>query len=239
MRSSAKSRCRALPRGDARRLCRIRHWLLSVCLLLIVAVIGGLPVYVRPQIDPLRHADAILVLGGFGYGRYQLGFQLGEKGWAPKVVVSNPNGSGDPWLTEFCATPHPKLDLQCFIPDPPTTKGEGRELRRLAAQNGWRTVIVVTFRPHISRARFILEQCFDGDLVMEASPAHISVPRWLSRPSTRPRVIYARCYNPVVEQTTRLVSTIGPSWRTGERPGSILLAGLERQTADCMQVAGV
>jgi hypothetical protein len=24
----------------------------------------------------------------------------------------------------------------------------------------------------------ILEQCFDGDLVMVASPAHISVPRW-------------------------------------------------------------
>jgi hypothetical protein len=177
-RSSARSRCRALPRGEARRLCRIRHWLLSVCLLLIVALIGGLPVYVRPQVDPLRHADAILILGGFGYGRYPLGFQLGEKGWAPKVVVSNPNGSDDPWLTEFCATPHPKLDLHCFVPDPPTTKGEGRELRRLAAQNGWRTVIVVTFRPHISRARFILKQCFDGDLVMVASPAHISVLRW-------------------------------------------------------------
>jgi hypothetical protein len=37
---------------------------------------------------------------------------------------------------------------------------------------------VVTFRPQISRARFILEQCFDGNLIMVASPAHLSPPRW-------------------------------------------------------------
>jgi hypothetical protein len=48
----------------------------------------------------------------------------------------------------------------------------------LAQQHGWRTVIVVTFLPHISRARFILEQCFTGDLVMVPSPADISVPAW-------------------------------------------------------------
>ena len=51
-------------------------------------------------------------------------------------------------------------------------------MRRLASQNGWRTIIVVTFQPHISRARFILDQCFDGDLVMVASPAQLSVPKW-------------------------------------------------------------
>lgn len=171
-------RCRTLPRGDARRRRRIRRWLVSVCVLLIAVVIGGLPVYVRPQIDPLRHADAILVLGGTDYRRYPFGLELGVQGWAPMVVVSNPNGPKDPWLTRYCATPHPRLSLHCFIPDPPTTKGEGRELRRLAANYGWRTVIVATFRPHISRARFILERCFDGDLVMVASPSHLSALKW-------------------------------------------------------------
>ena len=157
---------------------RIRRVVVSGCLLLIAALIGGLPVYVRPQIDQLRQADAILILGGSGYGRYGFGFDLGVSGWAPKVVVSNPNGPADPWLTDFCAATHPRLDQYCFIPDPPTTKGEGRELRRLASEYGWRTVIVVTWRPHISRARFILERCFGGDLVMVASPAHISAARW-------------------------------------------------------------
>ena len=147
-------------------------------MLLIAAVIGGLPVYVRPQIDQLRHADAILILGGPYYHRYPYGFDLGAQGWAPNVVVSNPNGTDDPWLTEYCAAPHLAFHLYCFVPDPPTTKGEARELRRLASEHGWRTVIVVTFRPHISRARYILEQCFDGDLVMVASPPNISIPSW-------------------------------------------------------------
>jgi hypothetical protein len=47
---------------------RIR-WVVVPVRLLIAAVIGGFPVYVRPQVDPLRHADAILVLGGVGFRR--------------------------------------------------------------------------------------------------------------------------------------------------------------------------
>jgi uncharacterized SAM-binding protein YcdF (DUF218 family) len=157
---------------------RIRRRLVLPCVLLIAAVVVGWPVFVRPQVDPLRHADAILILGGFGYDRYPFGMGLGTQGWAPKVVVSNPNGPKDAWLDHYCATHHRQLNLQCFVPHPPTTKGEGRELRRLAALYGWHTVIVVTFRPHISRARFILERCFDGDLIMVASPATISPMQW-------------------------------------------------------------
>jgi uncharacterized SAM-binding protein YcdF (DUF218 family) len=149
----------------------------SICVLLMAIVIAGLPVYVRPQIDRLRHADAILVLGGPVYSRYSFGIDLGWQAWAPTVVISIPNPT-DPWLTNYCNTLHPPLNVRCFIPDPPTTKGEARELRHLAANYGWRTVIVVTFRPHISRARFILERCFDGSLIMIASPARLSVPGW-------------------------------------------------------------
>jgi uncharacterized SAM-binding protein YcdF (DUF218 family) len=161
-----------------RRRQSFRRALVSVCLLLIVAVIAGLPVYVRPQVDRLRHADAILILGGPKNYRYKFGFDLGAQGWAPNVVVSNPTEGHDRWLARACAAPHLGFRLYCFAPDPPTTKGEGRELRRLAAQHGWRTVIVVTLRPHISRARFILKQCFDGELVMVAIPTHLSIPIW-------------------------------------------------------------
>jgi hypothetical protein len=169
---------------EAGRGCRIRRVMVAVCVLLIAAVIGGLPVYVRPQVDPLRHADAILIIGGDGWGRYPFGVELGVQGWAPTVALSwshPPKDAwhpGDTWVAQQCATPHPQLNVYCFTPDPPTTKGEGQELRRLAARYGWRTVIVVTSRPHISRARFILERCFDGDLIMVASPAHISVLSW-------------------------------------------------------------
>lgn len=163
---------------DPQRRRAARRVLAAGCLLLVMAVVAGIPVYVRPQIDPLRHADAILILGGSGYQRYPFGIGLAEQGWAPKLLVSNPNGPQDPWLRDFCATSHPKLNMQCFVPDPPTTKGEGRELRRLAAENGWRTIIVVTFRPHVSRARYILEQCFDGQLIMVDNPTDLSAARW-------------------------------------------------------------
>jgi hypothetical protein len=141
-------------------------------------VIAGLPVYVRPQIDPLRRADAIFVLGGLDPNRITLALDLATNGWAPVVVLSNPERSQAGWLTRFCSMPHPHFRGECVIPDPPTTKGEGRQLRRLAAQYRWRTVIVITFRPHISRARFILERCFDGDLVMIASKTNVSMLEW-------------------------------------------------------------
>ena len=155
-----------------------RRWSVILLVLVLAVVLAGVPVYVRPQIDPLRHADAILILGGYEYDRYRVGLGLADEGWAPAVAVSNPNGPSDPWLTEYCAKPHPQFELYCFIPDPPTTVGEARQLRRLAAEHGWQTVIVVTFRPHISRARFILQQCFDGDLIMFASPPQLSLARW-------------------------------------------------------------
>ncbi|HEY7052909.1 MAG TPA: YdcF family protein [Mycobacterium sp.] len=157
---------------------RILRPLLWACLLLILAVGGGLPVYVRPQIDPLRPADAIVILGGFAESRYSYGLDLGLQGWAPTVVVSNPRGAGDVWERNFCAVPPPNVDVHCFVPDPPTTLGEARKLRSLAHEYGWRTVIVVTFRPHISRARYILEHCFGGALVMVAAPTAIPVKRW-------------------------------------------------------------
>ncbi|ORV34876.1 hypothetical protein AWB99_01945 [Mycolicibacterium confluentis] len=141
---------------------------------------AGFPVYVAPTTDALRPADAVLILGGPGYARYPFGLELAAEGWAPMVVISNPNGARDPWLTEYCAAPHTNPAVQCFAPDPPTTRGEGAMLRQMADEHGWRRVIVVTFRPHISRARFILERCFAGELVMAASPTHLSAWEWAS-----------------------------------------------------------
>ena len=177
MREPAHRR-RALSAGDPLRRRLIRRLAILVCLLFTAAVVAGLPVYVRPQIDQLRHADAIVILSGPHHRRYPFGLDLAGQSWAPNLVVSNPSGAANRELTDYCAAPHPEFAVHCFVPDPPTTKGEARQLRRLASQYGWRTVIVVTFRPHISRARFILEQCFDGDLVMVASPGRISGPRW-------------------------------------------------------------
>ncbi|MFI6865289.1 YdcF family protein [Nocardia sp. NPDC050406] len=160
---------------------RRRRRVLAVvfAVVVIVALTGaGVPVYVRPQVDPLRHADAILVLGGQGVDRYGYGLELARRGYASTVLFSNPYGAQTDIdeIREPCRTPQRGFTLECFAPDPPTTVGEGRALRRIAEQRGWRTVIVVTMRPHLSRARFILERCFGGDLVME--PSRQQFPPW-------------------------------------------------------------
>lgn len=153
-----------------------------ISITLSVAVIGLWPVYVAPQVDALRRADAILVLGGYGYKRYQYGLELGQHGWAPTVVWSvEPGGPKGEWMATVCNSPpfkYFKFTVRCVSADPQTTTGEGIELRRLAAEYGWKTVIVVTYRPHISRARFILQRCFSGELIMVESPADIPDLEW-------------------------------------------------------------
>lgn len=145
----------------------------------VAVTLAGIPVYVRPQVDPLRHADAVLILGGYEYDRYPYGMSLAAAGWAPNLVISNPNGARDAWLYEYCRTPHPEFTLFCFEPDPVTTRGEAWSFAALANEHGWRSVIVVTFRPQISRARFIIGRCFDGDVTMAESPTPVPAVRWI------------------------------------------------------------
>ncbi|WP_157573825.1 YdcF family protein [Nocardia jejuensis] len=167
-------------RPPSRRPRRYLRYLLAL-LCVVAALVGlGYPVYVRPQIDALRHADAILVLGGEGVDRYAYGLDLARQGYADTVLFSNPYGefTDIDEIREPCHTPQQGFTLECFAPDPPTTLGEARELRRIATENDWHTVIVVTMRPHLSRARFILSRCFTGNLVMRDSPVDITPWYW-------------------------------------------------------------
>lgn len=150
-------------------------------LIVLVLIVGaaGYPVYVRPQTEAPRAADAILVLGGTASApRYLEGLELAQQGLAPTLVLSNPYRPADPVLDGLCARPQGGFTLECFAPAPTTTLGEGRELRRLAQERGWETVIVVTSTSHVSRARFIIGKCFDGQLVMVATPSKLSLLGW-------------------------------------------------------------
>lgn len=157
----------------------MRRVAMLVAVLGVLAAVVGYPVYVRPQVDTVRHADAILVLGGSAAGpRYRYAVDLARQGWAPTLVLSNPYGGAQPFVDALCRTPQPRLHVECFAPDPHTTLGEGRELRRLARERHWETVIVVTSVPHVSRARYIIGKCFDGELVMAATPVRLGVVGW-------------------------------------------------------------
>lgn len=177
---------RAGPLGDDDRAVETappRRWrrtaLLTVFLILLAIIAVGGPVYVQPQTDPIRPADAIFVLGGASYERYAYGIDLALLGYAPHLLLSNPN-SQDLWISDLCTHQRYPFDITCADPDPRTTRGEARELARIAEENNWHSVIVVTFTPHISRARYILERCYDGELIMTESPSVKGLAYWIN-----------------------------------------------------------
>ncbi|MGW6336485.1 YdcF family protein [Nocardia rhamnosiphila] len=151
---------------------RRRRWRVPLALLVLatLAAVAGWPVFVRPQVDPLRRADAIVVLGGTPYERFDVGLELARQQWAPEVLIAASTGLDDPRMDRYCRTGYP-FRVTCFEPHPWTTRGEAQEIRRRAEAGGWRHIIVVTFTPHVSRARYIVGRCFDGELTMIASPS--------------------------------------------------------------------
>jgi uncharacterized SAM-binding protein YcdF (DUF218 family) len=138
----------------------------------------GWPVYVKPQLDELRRADAIFVLGGSGDAAYALALEYALQGLTTQVVFSNPNGAEAIWLTDLCSHQRYRFNVSCVEPDPPTTRGEAHAFQRLAESKGWHSVIVLAQTPHISRARYILERCFHGDLMMGKSETELWPLQW-------------------------------------------------------------
>ena len=81
-------------------------------------------------------------------------------------------------LKSACRNKNPAYQVICFQPEPRTTQGEAREIARLAGQHGWKSIIVVTSKYHISRARLIVDRCMPGTVRMVDTPAKPSLRGW-------------------------------------------------------------
>ncbi|TSE00455.1 YdcF family protein [Skermania sp. ID1734] len=147
-----------------------------VIAVVIGAVVALWPVYVNPMVDKPAPSDAIVVLGGAHDGREELGLQLARAGYAPQVVFSNPYRHS-PLVNRICHGGY-SFRVRCFAPKPATTRGEGREIARLARTEHWRRVIVITFTPHVSRARYIIGKCTDISVLMVPVRPKLSLGRW-------------------------------------------------------------
>lgn len=154
-----------------------RPWLpraLLAAVLLPVAVgFVGVPVYADPYVvDPYAappkagSADAIIALGGIEETA-ATAYLLAEADVAPVLVISDPYvADRPPNIWRLCRSRPAGVTVMCFAPDPSTTRGEAEEVRRLAELNGWESVIVVAPTFHLSRARWIVGRCFDGEIAM-------------------------------------------------------------------------
>jgi uncharacterized SAM-binding protein YcdF (DUF218 family) len=130
-------------------------------------VLGFGCVYFLPVRDAARDVDAIVVLG-VPNERLGHALELANRGYADNLVVSSPDPLSDParvpWIcrdyedgaTIDLAT---TMSLYCFTPDPFDTRGEAEYVQQLANEQGWDTVMVVTYRTHVSRARWYFDQC--------------------------------------------------------------------------------
>lgn len=149
-----------------------------VVVVVLVGVYWGLgyQLFYREHQDSLRHVDAIVVLGGEHDGREDYGLQLAREGYARTVVVSDPylndgyNRGGQALMQRICASSTASIEVICFTRDPSTTRGEAMFTERLARERGWKSVIVISWRYHLVRARYIFGQCFSGDVVMRGVP---------------------------------------------------------------------
>ena len=158
-----------------------RCWLLAkaVLALLLAWLAACCLVVAEPTVNRPVRSDAILVLGPpLVDGRLDEALRLAAGHYAGSVVISIGWAKGRQRIPA-CANDNPAYQVICFQPQPTTTRGEAEEIGRLARDRGWRSVLVVTSKYHVSRARLIVSRCVPGTVRVLASSGELSWSDWL------------------------------------------------------------
>lgn len=128
----------------------------------------SVPLFITYDDDPAVRADAVVVLAG-STKRLPVALALMRRGAAPTLVVSDGLEPRNQRAVRTCTTPQ-AFAVVCPKPDPYSTRGEARMIAALASERGWRSVVVVTSRFHLLRARLLVERCFPGRVAMVGAP---------------------------------------------------------------------
>jgi uncharacterized SAM-binding protein YcdF (DUF218 family) len=146
-------------------------------LALIVLVVGGavksIAYFTSPKTDTPVYADAVVVLAGGGGARIDRALDLLHAGVANTLVVSNGNRPTWPDGYRMCTESH-AFSVLCPTPRPVNTRGEARTISKLAADRGWRRLVVVTAGFHVTRARLLFSRCYSGHLELVAAPGRLT-----------------------------------------------------------------
>jgi DUF218 domain len=152
---------------------------LAVGVLLVAWLVVGYLVIADPTVNHPRHADAVVVLGPpDNNGRVDTALSLIRRHVATSLVISVMS-ERQRQAKSLCTAPQDGFNVTCFQPHPATTRGEAEQVRDLARQHGWTSVVVVTSTYHLSRARMIFQRCLDGRLFFVAARRDISVLTWV------------------------------------------------------------
>lgn len=146
---------------------RLRHILVLVAIVVAAWVGASLYLFVFQPSDTAVRADAVVVLSGGGNLRLDPALALMRRHVAPLLVISG--ADLDPrWrkARRLCAHGARGFRILCFDPKPYSTRGEAREIARLAKARGWSQVDVVTSRYHVFRARMLFRRCYHRGLAV-------------------------------------------------------------------------
>ena len=175
-----------LQRGVPRRVDVAVSTVVSVLLIWLFAAVN---LFYYPQVHDPARADAVVVLAGAAAERLPVGRELAAEGYAGDLVLSSTETRGNLITDLYCdyaagdtvGEDHASAAVTCFFPEPMTTRGEARAIARLAADNGWDSLIVVTSRYHLLRAETNISQCTTAKLTMVPSDPELSPGQWLGR----------------------------------------------------------
>jgi hypothetical protein len=145
--------------------------LLVVPLVVVAGIAATARLFVWPHTDRIEHADAVVVLAGGDGERLDRGLDLVHQGVAPTLVLS----FGPPGLCDGGEA----FDVVCFTPSPETTRGEARAIGDLARAHGWSRLLLVTSTPHVTRARMLVDRCYDGRLEVTGATPRIGLAGWI------------------------------------------------------------
>jgi uncharacterized SAM-binding protein YcdF (DUF218 family) len=146
--------------GGSRRPSRgWRRILIAAMALVLVFGVVTARLLIWPARGMPARVDAIVMLAGPG-DRLDLAQQLARQQRAPVLVVSRGwQGYGGP-----CPPKTAGVRLICFDPNPGNTRGEAEFASRLAEQNGWRSIVLVTTPAQDTRARILMGRCYGGSI---------------------------------------------------------------------------
>jgi uncharacterized SAM-binding protein YcdF (DUF218 family) len=147
----------------------------ALAVVVIVWLAATAFLFVWPDQDEPRRADAVVVLSGARKTRLAKGLELVREGVAPTLVISDGTAPGWKEANRLCNGGSP-FRVVCFRPRPYSTHGEAADVARLARERGWRSLVVVTSRYHVTRSRLLFRRCTNADVSAVAastSPAAI------------------------------------------------------------------
>jgi uncharacterized SAM-binding protein YcdF (DUF218 family) len=165
-------------------------FLLLLAGLVLGWVIAAAVMFVWPPRGADGRADAAVFLAGGRGPRLSEGLSLVRKGVAPVLVISDGWSPTWPEANRLCAGRPSPVPVVCFHPDPYSTHGEAEAFAKLAKRRGWTSVVVVSSRYHLVRARMLFERCYGGRVEI-ASPDGTLLNRVLAAPIETVKLGYA------------------------------------------------